>query len=445
MTERGVLIFFEVKPFSDFLGEVFIGEGAGGKGIVGKNGLSVAGGFPEADGAGDDRFKDLFGKVFLDLMEDLAAEVGADIKHGHEDAADGELGIDAGVAQLVDNLKDLVEAFEGEVFTLEGDDQKIGGGEGVHGNDPEGRRTIEDNGLVIAFTAEWFEELAELNEVIFALAEFNFEGGQVHLGGEQIEVFCIGGKDTFGETFLAVEQRVNAAARLLVETEPGGGIGLRVEINEQCGNLSIGQPGGEVDGGGGFADPALLVGNSKDFGRHREELSWENGSSKRKSVVMLDQQEFVLRRTAWGTADYERMRGWREEILRRPLGRRLTEADTAGEAEQDHFGLWRGGEELAAGITGKEEAGPVESRRLRQMWVVPLWRGRGLGGSLLREVEALYAARGVVRLVLHARLTAVGFYERAGYKRCGEVFEEVGIGHIRMEKSLGGVDAPVDY
>lgn len=76
--------------------------------------------------------------------------------------------------------------------------------------------------------------------------------------------------------------------------------------------------------------------------------------------------------------------------------------------------------------------------RLRQMWVVPAWRGRGLGRKLLEEVEAWYDGRGVLRLILHARLVAAGFYEKAGYERFGEIFEEVGLAHIRMEKGLGG-------
>jgi predicted GNAT family N-acyltransferase len=35
---------------------------------------------------------------------------------------------------------------------------------------------------------------------------------------------------------------------------------------------------------------------------------------------------------------------------------------------------------------------------------------------------------------LHARIVAVGFYEKMGYVRQGELFTEVGIPHVLMQK-----------
>ena len=46
------------------------------------------------------------------------------------------------------------------------------------------------------------------------------------------------------------------------------------------------------------------------------------------------------------------------------------------------------------------------------------------------------------RLVLHARATAVGFYERLGYRIEGPEFCEVTIPHYPMGKSLGGGKEP---
>jgi predicted GNAT family N-acyltransferase len=37
---------------------------------------------------------------------------------------------------------------------------------------------------------------------------------------------------------------------------------------------------------------------------------------------------------------------------------------------------------------------------------------------------------------MHARKTAVGFYEKLGYKRIGNEFLEVTIPHYAMEKAL---------
>ena len=42
---------------------------------------------------------------------------------------------------------------------------------------------------------------------------------------------------------------------------------------------------------------------------------------------------------------------------------------------------------------------------------------------------------------MHARDTAVPFYEKLGYLCCGEPFEEVGIAHIKMQKQLSPLDS----
>jgi predicted GNAT family N-acyltransferase len=54
----------------------------------------------------------------------------------------------------------------------------------------------------------------------------------------------------------------------------------------------------------------------------------------------------------------------------------------------------------------------------------------------MQFAENLARDRGMKKLVMHARKTAVGFYEKLGYKVTGEEFEEVTIPHYEMEKVL---------
>jgi YbgC/YbaW family acyl-CoA thioester hydrolase len=62
------------------------------------------------------------------------------------------------------------------------------------------------------------------------------------------------------------------------------------------------------------------------------------------------------------------------------------------------------------------------------------------GGQIGREVlEALMrSARqlGYGEAVLHAQLSAAGFYARAGFTQRGAIFEEAGIGHVEMVRTL---------
>ena len=55
--------------------------------------------------------------------------------------------------------------------------------------------------------------------------------------------------------------------------------------------------------------------------------------------------------------------------------------------------------------------------------VMPAWRRKGLAGRLMREAErrAAAAARWIVLHVFTGNAGAIGFYERLGYERVGEV------------------------
>ena len=124
----------------------------------------------------------------------------------------------------------------------------------------------------------------------------------------------------------------------------------------------------------------------------------------------------------------------REEVLRRPLGLSLANEDLSAESAHLHFGLFApDGDLLACLIATPLAAGTF---RLRQMAVHPQHQRQGLGRQLIQDVEPALAALGCTKLVLHARLTAVGFYSKLGYEVTGPQFTEVGLPHLKMEKSL---------
>jgi len=62
----------------------------------------------------------------------------------------------------------------------------------------------------------------------------------------------------------------------------------------------------------------------------------------------------------------------------------------------------------------------LEGQAVCNLFVAPDEQGRGIGQELLAHVEALAAEEGLERLRLDSSLTAVGFYERPGYRRVGK-------------------------
>lgn len=76
--------------------------------------------------------------------------------------------------------------------------------------------------------------------------------------------------------------------------------------------------------------------------------------------------------------------------------------------------------------------------RLRGMATAPGHRSRGIGSALLTAAMAHVAAHQGQALWCNARVTAVAFYQRAGFVTAGDAWDEPGLGpHIVMERTVG--------
>lgn len=74
--------------------------------------------------------------------------------------------------------------------------------------------------------------------------------------------------------------------------------------------------------------------------------------------------------------------------------------------------------------------------RIGRMAVLPEWRGQGIGRALLDAAVACARARGMHEVRLSAQCHAAPFYQRAGFVVCGPPYDEAGIPHLAMRKSL---------
>ena len=71
-----------------------------------------------------------------------------------------------------------------------------------------------------------------------------------------------------------------------------------------------------------------------------------------------------------------------------------------------------------------------------RMAVLEPWRGRGVGGDLLSFLIDAARNEGHGRVILNAQVRAIPFYARYGFIVTGAEFEEAGILHRVMERSL---------
>lgn len=131
---------------------------------------------------------------------------------------------------------------------------------------------------------------------------------------------------------------------------------------------------------------------------------------------------------------YESECALRDEVLRRPLGLSLYDEDLSVESEQLHFGLFDAADVLRACVIAVPVS--VLEVKIRQMAVQNGCQGQGLGRRILHDLEEVLAKQGIVRFSLHARKSAIGFYEKLAYAVADDEFVEVGVPHVKMCKVL---------
>jgi N-acetylglutamate synthase-like GNAT family acetyltransferase len=134
-----------------------------------------------------------------------------------------------------------------------------------------------------------------------------------------------------------------------------------------------------------------------------------------------------------GTKEYQQMVDLRNEILRKPLGLNFASEELSREKEDILIAVFEEEKILGCCLLTKVDNQCV---RLRQMAVQNNLQGKGIGASMMNYAENVARDAGYQKVIMHARKTATGFYEKLGYKISGKQFDEITIPHYVMEKKL---------
>lgn len=134
-----------------------------------------------------------------------------------------------------------------------------------------------------------------------------------------------------------------------------------------------------------------------------------------------------------GTNEYRQMLNLRNEILRKPLGLSFKNEELDREKEDILIGAFEEEKILGCCLLTRVNN---DSVRLRQMAVQNNLQGKGIGATMLNFAENVARDAGYKTMVMHARKTAVHFYEKLGYRVTSDEFEEITIAHYMMEKKL---------
>lgn len=131
--------------------------------------------------------------------------------------------------------------------------------------------------------------------------------------------------------------------------------------------------------------------------------------------------------------EYHQMILLRDDILRKPLGLYFDPEDLQREKKDVLIGAFEEDKLIGCCML---TAASSNTCRLRQMAVISDLQKKGIGASLINFAENVARDKGYQTMVMHARKSAVGFYQKFGYSISGEEFNEVTLPHYVMTKKL---------
>ncbi len=137
----------------------------------------------------------------------------------------------------------------------------------------------------------------------------------------------------------------------------------------------------------------------------------------------------------FGSSRYDALVNLRYKVLLEPLGLKFLEHYRPNEASYLHIGCI---DQLDDKLVGGLILAPVDNEEIRMMQVAvdDEYQHKGIGHEMVAYAEKRAKEAGYHKLVMHAMLSVVGFYESLGFKQEGEIFDEGGITFARMVKEL---------
>ena len=193
----------------------------------------MTGGFGETNGSGDDGAENLFSEMGAEILTDLLAEAGTGVVHRQNNSENRERGIVISLFDSLDQAENLSHSLKGKVLALHRNKDFVGGNESTGHEEADAGWAIEDDEIESGIVAEGCEGIADAKKGVLDSGEFHFCSRQIHLGGENLEVFLAGRLEHVDGTGIPDEDGVETFTRDDFEPKAAGGVGLGVEIDEE--------------------------------------------------------------------------------------------------------------------------------------------------------------------------------------------------------------------
>lgn len=141
----------------------------------------------------------------------------------------------------------------------------------------------------------------------------------------------------------------------------------------------------------------------------------------------------TVKEITFGTPEHEQMLDLRNRVLRIPIGLQISKEEIDADKNDYLIGAFDGNFLAGCLVLKKLDLDWV---KIRQVAVDPDVQSRGTGAALLQASYDVARAWGYKKICCHAREPAIRFYLKNNWVEVGEMFDEQGIPHRRMEKEL---------
>jgi GNAT superfamily N-acetyltransferase len=130
-------------------------------------------------------------------------------------------------------------------------------------------------------------------------------------------------------------------------------------------------------------------------------------------IVFRHFYHMEIRRIQSASNEYEQLVNLRVTALLNPIGIPASYIDRENEKDDLFIGAFEGDDIVGCCVLTKKTESVVQ---LRQMAVRPDRQGKRIGAAIIAFAEKIAKQQGFALLMMHARDTVIGFYEKCGYQ-----------------------------
>ena len=155
-------------------------------------------------------------------------------------------------------------------------------------------------------------------------------------------------------------------------------------------------------------------------------------------IGVTNQRRCVMKKIIdidFGSTRYDELVELRYKVLLEPLGLKFLDSHREQEINYLHIAcIEQENDTLVGGLL----LAPVDNDtiRLMQVAVSNKYQNEGIGQDLVKYAIKRAKETGYKKVIMHAMLSVVHFYEKNGFHQEGDIFAEKGITFARMEKKI---------